>query len=231
MNTKTNNVTKAASAQPREGFVTIAGKVRAAEGAANDALRGALDYAIANGKFEPIELEAAGFASGTAKVYASEWNQAAMLADVIGKPRAAKLIRDAKALEATGEAKAYRAMLAVIRAAIAQAKAQGVQGPATGTQAAAIVKATTQACATRHANAAQKPAKGARGPNAATLAAATVDASTARVPASIAAGLRLLSNTAHGMPAPEGMDAEWQTLLNRLSDAVLAAGPFMKGSK
>ena len=30
---------------------------------------------------------------------------------------------------------------------------------------------------------------------------------SARVPASIAAGLRLLSNTAHGMPAPEGIAA------------------------
>lgn len=229
-NKKANaNATAVESAKIRAGHVAIERKACEADGAAQDALLNAMEYAMRNGAPTVAELVEAGRGEATAKNYASARTQCAKLAEKIGADRAVKLIRDAKLRQLTGMRSLYDAAMEAVRTALESLKASAVTGKATGAQASAVVKALPQALATRHANRSQKSTetkRGTKSPDTATLATAAIQSgSGAR---ELAAGLRLMANNATRFAEPEGREAAWKAALAKLQDAAEAFAPFLK---
>lgn len=231
--TNNENVANVAGRTKRMGAFTVWGK---ADGAAGVALLACFIVTAQTGATDPGEVaEARGWygqnadgqkvPNGSATAYASTFNRAAKVASVLGITPTVDLIQ-AAAKGADGRVQA--AVYDALGAALAQAKADGVK-EATKAQAKAITKKALVSVAEKAAERKTTKAgnkRGTKSPDTATLAAAAVE--SGKGARELSAGLRLMSNTASRMAAPEGREDAWNKACKALADASEAFAVFAK---
>lgn len=140
MNAKTSKLnastaTNSAKLTTNDPRVIAAQNVRNATQAADGALVEALRVGIAS-RFVPEALTLAGYADGSAKTLASEWNAGAAVAAIIGEKGARDVINAAVKAAPVGT---YRAVLAALREVKERAKTAGLK-TATAAQAKTLTK-------------------------------------------------------------------------------------------
>lgn len=221
--TRNNSAAKPAA---NDAHVAAARTVREAQGAAEHALVAALLLAITAGRFTPEHLTAAGYAESSAKTLASEWSTGAGVAAIVGEKAARDLVAATVKAYPAGQ---YRAVLAALRDVKAKARERSIKS-ATPSQVKALVKDAPKAAQVADGKRRDALAKmrGTRKPTDGKMAEAATKVAASRGFAEGAASLRLISNTLHGLPVPEGMEAQAQTFLAKLADACEAGAPFLR---
>lgn len=207
----------------------------AAETGADTALVACYIAVARSGQTDPAEVaEARGWFGGTAdgakvpnasaKVYASNFNRAAKASAIIGETATVDAINAACKLKG----KRHENINAALGGIVGGAKSAGVK-EATKAQAKGIVKdALASIAAKAETKAAAKksaPAKrGATGQHVATMATAAIE--SGKNAREMFAAVRLCSNNATRMAAPEGREAAWTAAVTKLQEACEAFSQF-----
>lgn len=198
----------------------------AADGAAGVALVACYIACAETGQTDADELGKArpDLPQASRTAYASAFNRATKVANVIGIGPAVQLIRDA-VKGATGRAR--EAIADALGAALADAKRRDVK-QATKVQAKAIAREALVKAAEKAAErtAVKAHAREPRQPKAAQLGAKAAEAAVIATPRAVHASVQLCRATAERIAAPEGREAQWRDALAKLSDACEALAAF-----
>lgn len=155
--------------------------------------------------------------SASCAPYASTFNRAAKVANVLGIPATLELIKSA-AQNADGRAR--EAVSDALGAALSVASAKGIKD-ATKAQAKSVTRAAmlqvAEKAAERKAVKVAGHKRGTKSQDSATMAAAAI--ASGKGHREVYAAVRLASNNAQRLPEPEGREAAWKAACKTLQDA------------
>ena len=197
-----------------------------ADGAAGVALVACYIACAKTGQTDAAELGEARpeLPTPSREAYASAFNRAAKVADVLGITATVDLI-DRAVKGAQGRAR--EAIADALGAALSTARQGGIKR-ATAVQARKVAKAALVAVAEKAAD--RKAVKvaghkrGTKSQDSATMAAAAV--ASGKGHREVYAAVRLASNNAQRLPEPEGREAAWKSAIGKLADACEALAAF-----
>lgn len=197
-----------------------------ADGAAGAALLGCYIAVASCGPTDATELGEARpeLPQSSREAYASAFNRAAKVADLLGITATVDLI-NAAAKGAQGRVR--EAVADALGGALSAARQGGIKR-ATKVEARKLTKAAlvvvAEKAADRKAVKVAGHKRGTKSPDAAKLAAAAI--ASGKGHREVYAAVRLASNSAQRLPEPEGREAAWKAALVKLADAVEALAAF-----